>query len=704
MTPTRRVESPIGSRRCAVPRIHWCVWGVGWGPPAWRRLSAPLLGLLVATAPALAQEDTVAPAETQPATSRPAAADTKTDDLADIGLLQLEVPIVVTAARREQEVTRVPYAISVITAEDIRRSGARNIPDALRLVPGVDVADLTYGASAVSPRGFHGFLSRQVLVLVDGRQVFDSLFGGTLWGSWPFQLEDIERIEVIRGPAGVTWGANAANGVINVITKDPADQAGLTFTGGGGSRGANKEHLGYAFADEKLRLRVSGEYEGSDGFLRGGSILKGLDDFYKAGRMGVHAIYEAGPDDTLLFSGGSAILDGGYPRSPLTGLRGRRPGSQADFVLGRWTHRVAEDNEYEFTGYVNDFFGSPGARQIDYRYQQLALQFSHTFKPARTHTLTWGVDTRMDLLDGTNADPFVLSKPYVTSGTVGLYIQDEWRFAPRWMLNLGGRVDYDTYGGFQPSARAALAYALNRDHSLYGAVSRAFQMPPAGLRFLDIPMLEDLARARGHQDLKPQTLLAYELGYRGRYWDRLQTNLNLFWMEHFDVTTLSPRLGPPTLIRMDENNRASATVYGAEVDARYAVTESLTVLGNYTYQQFDWDSSARVHEKDMISPPKHKFMLGARYSPTDDLHLSSHLYYVDAVKAPNPSNPFVPRSVDPYFRLDLLAEYEFWQDRAAVSVGVKNLLDSHHYEGGTLFLNDAEVPRMIYAQLRLTFK
>ena len=155
---------------------------------------------------------------------------------------------------------------------------------------------------------------------------------------------------------------------------------------------------------------------------------------------------------------------------------------------------------------------------------------------------------------------------------------------------------------------------------------------------------------------------------------------------------------------MDENNRASASLYGAELEARYAVSKSLTLLGNYTYQQFDWDSIARVNEKEIMSPPRHKFMVGARYSPIKDLHLSSHLYYVDAVTAPNPANPFIPRDIDPYFRLDLLAEYEFWDNRAAISVGVKNLLDSNHYEGGTLFLNDAEVPRMIYAQLRLSFK
>jgi len=165
------------------------------------------------------------------------------ESLEDIDLLDLEVATVVTASRRKQKITTVPHAMSVITAEDIRRSGARSIPDALRLVPGVDVADLTYGNAAVSPRGFHGLVARNLLVLVDGRQLFDSLFGGTLWGSWPFQLEDIERIEVIRGPAGVTWGANAVNGVVNIITRQ--GNVNSAFVEGGiGSYGRTEGSIG----------------------------------------------------------------------------------------------------------------------------------------------------------------------------------------------------------------------------------------------------------------------------------------------------------------------------------------------------------------------------------------------------------------------------------------------------------------------------
>lgn len=664
--------------------------------------------LLFHGAPTFAQDttslDDPTPAS-QPAEDQPDLELGDLDDFGDIDLLDLEVPIVVTASRREQAITDVPHAVSVITDDDIRRSGAHTIADALRLAAGVDVADLNTWNSAVSPRGSHGFLARETLVLVDGRQIFDSFFGGTLWGSWPFQLEDIARIEVIRGPGGVTWGANAVNGVINIITKDPRDQDGVTFITAGGSYGFHREYLGYAFADEKLRFRISTEYEASDGFHRGGAPILNLGDEYKGGRISLHGIYEAGEDDTLTFSLGSAVVDGGFPRSPVGGLRGAHPESQANFVLGKWTHRGVDSHVFEITGYVNDFHACNGIPQVDYRYQQFALQFSHTFEPAENHLLTWGIDGRVDYVDASNADPFMIMGDTISTGIIGAYIQDEWRFAEKWALNLGGRMDYDTYGGFQPSGRAALSYRVTESTALYGAVSRAFQMVPGALRFMDVPFLQGLARSRANYEIDPQTMVAYELGYRGRYIDnRLDVAANAFWHEYWDTTTLSPRLKPPAIIRMSQDNRAASSFYGVELETKFALTKRLTLLGNYTFQQLDRDSSQPIHDQEIMSPPQHKCMVGLRCNPTDDLHFSGHLYWVDEVEAPNPWNPFIARQIDSYFRLDLMAEYEFLDDQAAVSIGVRNLLDNHHYEGGTQFLNDAEVPRMLYGQLRLSFK
>ncbi len=623
----------------------------------------------------------------------------------DVDLLSLEIPTVVTAARRQQNTSTVPYAVSVITAEDIRWAGARSIPDALRLVPGMEVADLTYGNNAVSPRAWNGLISRHVLVLVDGRQIFDSLFGGALWHAWPFQLEDIERIEVIRGPGGIMWGPNANNGVINIITKKPSDQQGLTLVGKGGSRGMNKEYVGYGLADEKLSMRVSGEHEGSDGFKEGGNFLRNLDDRYQAGRISLHGVYEAGPKDTLTISGGHASVHDGYPPSPMVGIGvDQRSGSQGSFLLGKWAHAIAEDNNLELTGYVNDFGLCVGSPAIDYRYQQIALQLSHSFRYGENHQLTWGIDTRQDLLDGTNADPFLFSKDYITSGIVGLYLHDEWKFAPRWTLNLGGRIDYESYAGWYPTGRISLAHELSDTSLIYGAVSRAVQLIPPGMRLMDIPMMNGLARIIGNRNLNDIPMMAYEVGYRKKFLDRLDASLDLFWHEYEKVSALEMGLGPPGLLRADHDYVGTASAFGLELDTKYVVSKKLTLLGHYTYHFNDYRLSVPYRNTEDITSPKNMFMLGARYSPTRDLHLSSHLYYVDAVQSPNPANPFGTLGSDPYFRLDLRAEHEFWNDRASLAVGVSNLLDSHHLEGATSFLNNAEVPRMVYAEMRMRIR
>ena len=659
-------------------------------------LLACMLGLPLSAA----QDDSAA---TQPATRPgPQSATTDSDEFGDdIDLLDLEIPVIVSAGRRKQKITNVPYAISVITSEDIRRFGARSVPDALRLAAGVDVAELGFGSAAVSPRGNHGFISRQVLVLVDGRQIYDSWFGGTLWGSWPFQIEDIERIEVIRGPAGVAWGANAVHGVINIITKDPRDQSGLTISTGAGSRGTQREHIGYAQGDDKLRFRISGEYERADGFKRGGSIVRNLDDDYAAARIGFHLIYEPDDRDRFLLSAGHASLDQGYSAPPLSGIGAfRRSGSQASFILGRWHREIEADNSFDLTAYVNDFWASNGQKAVDYRYQQIALQFSHTFKPSQAHTVTWGVDTRADIYNAGNASPQQVSKSSVNTGIIGIYAQDDWLLAPRWTLHLGGRIDYEFYGGFEPSGRIALSYQLADDAMIYGAVSRAFQMPPAAIRFTKFPLLNRAGFITVDRGLGNQSVIAYELGYRAHLFERLDFNLNFSWMEDKRIAVLHSRFGPPGLLHFNAESDGRSGQYEIELEWRYRLTEDVLLLGNYAYTQSRWKSSVPADRTSASSTPKHKLMLGARYSPTDDLHFSAHAFWVDAVSATGPLNPFSARRIDPYWRLDLRAEYEFWNDRATLGVGVKNLLDNHHPEGVTQFINDAEVPRMVFAELR----
>jgi outer membrane receptor protein involved in Fe transport len=195
--------------------------------------------------------------------------------------------------------------------------------------------------------------------------------------------------------------------------------------------------------------------------------------------------------------------------------------------------------------------------------------------------------------------------------------------------------------------------------------------------------------------------MAYELGYKGRPFERFELSADLYAHDVHGVRGFVPRLGPPGLINADIENVGNLWLYGAEFEARYAVTPKFKLLGNYTFERCDANLGLPFHFTDAITPPAHKFMIGAQYDVTDDLHLSAYTYYVSGVSAYDGNNPLLPQRIPPYVRLDLRAEYEFWKKHASVAVGVRNLTDPNHPEGGTTFLNNAEVPRMVYAEMRM---
>ncbi|MBI4718454.1 MAG: TonB-dependent receptor [Planctomycetes bacterium] len=656
--------------------------------------------------PAPPKSETPSPAE--PDTLPPAAeaGDETGDDLSELSLEELmATPVVVSASRRAEPMAHVPYAIAVITADDIRRAGAHTVPDALRLVPGVDVAQLSATQFAVSPRGLHGFLSGLTLILVDGRQMYDPLFGGMFWSSWPIQVEDIARIEVIRGPAGVAWGANATNGIINIISKDPGDQQGATLTLRGGSRGTHAEHLDYAWKDGPLRMRISTELAGGDGFRKGGSLLGRVEDDYLTTRVSLHGIYEKERGRTFTFSAGNAVMDRGFALPPMVSLPGATDvGTIGSYVQGKWTREIGPDEQVQVTAYVNDFHLSYGAPSVDYGYQQLALNFGHSFKPADRHLITWGLDTRVDLFDATNSDPGMLTRRYVATPVAGMYVEDEWRLSDRWVLHLSGRADYDSYGGFEPSGRAALTYKASERSSFFAAVSRTFSESPAAQRFLEIPFVGGLVAVTGDRQVDAHTLIAYEAGWRARPTDKFETAVNFFWHDYDHLPGLQPLLGPPGLLRFNVQSVGDTGFYGVGWSGTYKVSKRWTLLAHYTYQQAGGEGRPNFHFMDLMSPPEHKAMFGARFDPRDDLHFAAHLYYVDSVTGPDPLIPLFRRHIDPYLRLDLRAEYEFPKRNASLAVGVQNLLDDHHPEGTTMFLNDTEVPTMVYAELRMVIK
>ena len=219
-------------------------------------------------------------------------------DFAELDLEELLNTEIITASRGAQKLSDAPNAVYVLTAEDIKRSGAVDIPEVLRLVPGIDVAAIYGNSYAVSARGFNDRFAQRMLVMIDGRSIYTSFFGGVFWENEEVFLEDIERIEIIRGPGGTMWGANSLNGVINIITRDPEEDQGLMVTGKAGSKNYREAVTSYSETlAEKFSYRITGGYREDEG-------TRGVHDYRRVPKGTGRAKYKLSDDTTLQFFAG----------------------------------------------------------------------------------------------------------------------------------------------------------------------------------------------------------------------------------------------------------------------------------------------------------------------------------------------------------------------------------------------------------------
>src|SRR5579863_9245130 len=398
-------------------------------------------------------------------------------DLTELSLGDLMNTKVTSVSKKEQSLSKVAAAIFVITQEDIRRSGATNIPDLLRMVPGLDVAQINGNTWAISARGFNLQFANKLLVLVDGRAVYTPLFGGVYWDTVDVPLEDIEQIEVIRGPGGTVWGANAVNGVINIITKSAAETQGGLITAGGGTRA---EGFGIAQYGGKIKedssYRIFAKYlndddlpdlngqNGNDGWhlLHGGfrtdTTLSAKDslitegDIYdgKEGATFVHSILSP-PQDINVQA--LAILSGGN-------------------VLTRWSHTFSDRNDITLRFYFDTY--NRGGPELDEFRDTVDFDFQDHIRLGARHDLIWGLGYRhtADETVGT-IDQAVF--PSDDAGSLfNVFVQDQITLeSDRVALYVGSKVENSYFTGldFDPSVR--LAWTPSNRRTFWAAISRA---------------------------------------------------------------------------------------------------------------------------------------------------------------------------------------------------------------------------------------
>ncbi len=638
------------------------------------------------------------PSTSQAAVERP--------DLTSISLEELAQTKVTSVSKTEEPQFRTPAAIQVITAEDIRRSGATSIPEALRLVPGVHVARISSSQWAIGIRGFTSRLSRSQLALMDGRSLYTPLFAGTYWEVQDTVLEDIERIEVVRGPGGTLWGANAVNGIVNIITKEAKDTQGLLLSAGGGNeeRAFVKARYG-GKAGESGHYRVYAKY-----FKREAQFHPDGDNFddWHLAQGGFRTDWKLGGDDRLtvqgdLYSGrtGERTTLSYYdlPYQRIVQSDGRLSGGN---VTARWDHPT-KGSAFTILAYYDR------TRRVEPNFHEtrdtLALDLQYRTSLGNRNTLVGGLGYRAS--DGrTEAIETVAFVPADrTDHIFSAFVLDEIGLVKdRLRLSLGTKLERNQYTGFELQPSGRLLWAPRPRQALWAAVTRAVRTPSRLERDLFLtaalsPVNPLFARIEGNQNFISEKTLAYEAGYRVQPADRLSLEVALFHDRYSDL--LSLEMGRPIaedgrqVLPVVLANMLRGRESGGELSAGAHLSSRWVVHGDYSYLSLKLE--ARPGSTDTTSAaaegasPRHAARLQSSWRLPRDVDVDLSLRWLDHLPT---------QKVPAYTALDARVSW-LVMPRLELSVVGHDLLRAHHLEFGGGGPSPIEIQRSVFGEARL---
>jgi iron complex outermembrane receptor protein len=525
----------------------------------------------------------------------------------DLGQASLEVLMdikVTSVSKKEEKLSRTAAAIFVISSDDIRRSGATNIPDLLRMAPGVDVEQIDANAWAISIRGFNSRYSDKVLVLIDGRTVYNPTFSGVSWDQLELPLEDIDRIEVIRGPGASVWGANAVNGVISIITKSSKDTKGGLLTVAGGSQTNALGELQYGgAAGQSATYRVFASYFdiGNSDAQTGGDA----NDHWQRSHAGFRTDWQASSSDSLMLQGdlfanqenqtaGSDIPTLSAPLTP------QPLGAAGGDLLALWKHTLAGGSETSFRAYFNndriDDVGTPG------KMRTFDLDFQHHLVAGDRNDIVWGLGARSDTTGLTAGYPVMFVPPYRTVALFNVFFQDEIRVSNALWFTIGGKLEHNGYTGFEVEPSARLVWAPpDKKYALWAAASKAIREPSqtdvdvqVDLGMLSVgPGTVEVFRLLGNPKVEVEQVRDYEFGFRSELTKALSFDAALFLSFYHDLETLEPQTpvilpgvpGAPVEIEIPllYENQTHAMDYGGELFLNWRATSRWRISPGYSY-------------------------------------------------------------------------------------------------------------------------
>lgn len=645
-------------------------------------------------------------------------------DFTSFSLEELKDVEITSASKKPKKLSEIPAAVYVITKEDIRRSGATSIPELLRMATGVHVARSTVAEWAVNIRGLSGLYAQNLLVLIDGRSVYTHVFSGVFWDIQDTILEDIDRIEVVRGPGATLWGANAVNGVINIITKKTAETKGYqTIVIGGSEEQVVSLRYGSKLENDAT-YRVYGKV-----FNRGNlaGVIEDIENDYidfnnkvqpkkewRSGRMGFRIDSEVGrnmmdvPLNTFTLQG--EAYRSRYEKDvlkqihapPWTTIESSDTSEPTGgHLLGRWRRALSYDSEAVMQVYLDHC-----QREYDFSQGKVStadVDFQHRFKHQK-HELIWGVAYRFISDEFDDRDNARSHPEYLNQHILSTFIQDEILILPDTLsLIIGSKFEYNAPADpeIQPSIR--LIYLPHHNHAFWAAVSRAVRIPSRlehDIEKVDrvdiIPPLNEGERSEvitlGNDDLKSEKLTAYEVGYRLLLFSQLQLNTTAFYNDYDELIGLdhnnNPQSGAEGTYELSYENSLHATAYGVELDANWQATDSWLLKATYTHLMTDVSDSPLRPEfreyKPERSNPQNLFSIRSAWDVTSDVDFDLWFRFVGRLPE---------KDIDSYTTLDARIAWRFSKSLELSLVG-QNLFERGHEEYSAL-----EVERSIYGKI-----
>jgi len=626
-------------------------------------------------------------------------------ELEGLSIEELMEQEVTTPAKRPQSLANTAAAVSVITQEDIRRSGATSLPEALRLAPGVNVARLNANRWAVSIRGNADRFANKLLVLLDGRTLYTPFFGGVFWETQDILLEEINRIEVIRGPGAAVWGANAVNGVINIITQHAGDSQGerLMATVGTEERATLAAMGGIALAEDNY-LRFSAKWRKLDESVDADG--HSLDDAVENWRIGGRwdALTEA---DRFTVSGNYYQgVSGDTFTTPLLEAPWQRTDAiDEDYdgaaLLARWERDLGDGAALSVQGFVD--YTHLQLPLVEEERVTMDLEVERREAPIGVHELTWGLSYRRSEDEVNNSDQFRLNPSSRTLQYFSLFLQDEIELVPdQWRLTLGGRLEHNDFTGveFQPSAR--LWWSPVSGHSLWTSLSRATRSPsrteddmrtriaviPPGTPANPGPLPVEVV-IFGNRDLDSEVVNAFEIGYRGQWDNSLSLEVVGFVNEYNSLVL--PQEAPPIVLddrivlplpehNLSREERSS----GFEIAADWRLANTWRVAAAYSYLD------------GFGNYVPHHLSLRLSHNPTADTEVDLWLKHAAAFEG--------ALDIPSYTTLDARISWRSHPDLEFTLVG-QNLLDESHPEMESLYFNftPALIERSVYLRAEIEF-